>query len=77
VTIGSGAIVASQSVVVSDVSPYAVVGGNPARTIRLRFDEATIASLLAIAWWDWDAAKVGRNRHAIRGADLAALKAAE
>jgi virginiamycin A acetyltransferase len=76
VKIGSGSIVASSSVVVSDIPPFAVVGGNPARVIRMRFDEKTVAALLEIAWWDWDAEKIGRNRHAIRGADLAALRAA-
>lgn len=76
VSIGSGAIVASSSVVVGDVPPFAVVGGNPARVIRMRFDEKTVAALLEIAWWDWDADKIGRNRHAIRGADLEALRAA-
>ena len=42
----------------------------------MRFDEATVAALLEIAWWDWDAQKVGRNRHAIRGADIERLMAA-
>lgn len=76
VTIGDGAIVASRSVVVSDVPPYAVVGGNPAREIRRRFDEATIATLCEIAWWDWPADKISRNLAAIRGADIDLLRKA-
>jgi virginiamycin A acetyltransferase len=76
VTIGAGAIVAACSVVPREVPPYGLVAGNPARLIRTRFDEATVARLLAVAWWDWDAAKITRNLDAIRGADLAALEAA-
>jgi virginiamycin A acetyltransferase len=76
VTIGSGAIVASASVVTKDVPPYAIVGGNPAHVIRMRFDEATVAALLEIAWWDWNAEKIGRHRHAIRGVDLEKLRTA-
>jgi acetyltransferase-like isoleucine patch superfamily enzyme len=52
VKIGDGAIVASRAVVTKDVPPYAIVGGNPARVIRMRFDEATVAALLEIRWWD-------------------------
>lgn len=76
VQIGSGAIVATRSVVTADVPPYAIVGGNPARVIRTRFDEATVAALLEISWWDWDVQKIGRNRHAIRGGDIEKLMAA-
>ncbi|MCW5725752.1 MAG: CatB-related O-acetyltransferase [Maricaulaceae bacterium] len=75
-TIGHGAIIASESVVVDDVPPYAIAGGNPARVIRTRFDEATVASLLDIAWWDWDVEKISRNLKAVMGADLAALRSA-
>lgn len=53
VTIGHGAVVAAGSVVSADVPPYAVVAGNPARTVRLRYDEADVARLLRAAWWHW------------------------
>lgn len=39
VTIGQGAIVAAGAVVTKDVEPYAIVGGNPAKVIKYRFDE--------------------------------------
>ena len=51
VTIGAGAIVASGAVVTKDVAPYAIVGGTPAKLIRYRFDEETVARLLATQWW--------------------------
>ena len=76
VTIGAGAIVAAKAVVSRDVAPFAVVAGNPAREVRRRFDDATVEALLEIAWWDWPAGKITRNLNAIRGQDLAALKAA-
>lgn len=75
VTVGDGAIVGAFSVVTKDVPPYAIVAGNPARVVRMRFDESTVAALLRIGWWNWSAAKITRNLDAIRGADLAALEA--
>lgn len=54
VTIHNGAVVASNSVVTKDVPPYSIVGGNPARVIKYRFDEETIKKLLTIQWWNWD-----------------------
>lgn len=56
VTIGTGAVIGSSAVVTKDVEPYAIVVGVPARPVRKRFDDATIAALLRIAWWDWDRA---------------------
>jgi acetyltransferase-like isoleucine patch superfamily enzyme len=52
VNIGDGAVIATKSVVTKDVPPYAIVGGIPARVIKYRFDEKTIATLLQIKWWD-------------------------
>ncbi|NLH81817.1 MAG: CatB-related O-acetyltransferase [Phyllobacteriaceae bacterium] len=76
VEIGNGAIVAARAVVASDVPPYAVVGGNPARVIRMRHAPEVIARLEAIAWWDWPIEKITAGLDAIRGADLAALERA-
>ncbi|MFI1769391.1 CatB-related O-acetyltransferase [Streptomyces sp. NPDC020800] len=53
VRIGDGAIVAAGAVVTADIEPYTVVGGNPARPIRRRYEDADIERLLRAAWWDW------------------------
>jgi chloramphenicol O-acetyltransferase type B len=53
VTIGHGAVVANGAIVTKDVLPYEIVGGNPAKHIRWRFDEPTREALLKSAWWDW------------------------
>ncbi|MEM8641086.1 MAG: CatB-related O-acetyltransferase [Cyanobacteria bacterium P01_G01_bin.54] len=76
VQIGDGAIVAAQSVVTKSVKPYTIVGGNPAREIRKRFDPDTIQTLLELQWWHWDVEKITRNLKAICGADLDALRKA-
>jgi acetyltransferase-like isoleucine patch superfamily enzyme len=52
VKIGDGAVISTRSHVVKDVEPYSIVGGNPARHIKYRFDEDTCKKLLEIKWWD-------------------------
>jgi acetyltransferase-like isoleucine patch superfamily enzyme len=65
VTIGDGAVIGAGSVVASDVPPYAIVAGNPARVLRYRFDGETIKKLLEIRWWNWPDEKVKENIHLI------------
>ena len=59
--IGDGAVIASDSVVVKNVPPYAIVGGNPAQIIKYRFEPHVIDALLRIKWWDWDIDKIHDN----------------
>lgn len=60
--IGDGAVIASDSVVVKSVPPYTIVGGNPARFIKYRFDDPkVIEGLQRIRWWDWDIDKIHDN----------------
>jgi virginiamycin A acetyltransferase len=73
VTVGHGAIIGSKSVVASDVPPYSIVAGNPARIIRKRFDEETIEKLIALAWWEWDLEKITKNVAHLTGNDVSKL----
>lgn len=75
VQIGNGVIIAARSVVASDVPAYTVVGGNPARQIRLRFSPEVVAELEAIAWWDWPVEQITKHRDVIASADIEALRA--
>jgi acetyltransferase-like isoleucine patch superfamily enzyme len=52
VNIGTGAVVAAGAIVTKDVPPYAIVGGNPARVIKKRFNDQQIEKLLATRWWE-------------------------
>ena len=52
VHIGDGAIIGANSIVGSDVDPYTIVAGNPAKPLRKRFDDELIELLLRFKWWD-------------------------
>lgn len=58
VSVGDGAVIAAGSIVVKDVPPYAIVGGNPAKIIKYRFDDDTVAKLLKMKWWDYEPEKI-------------------
>lgn len=75
VRIGNGAIIAARSVVASDVPAYTIVAGNPARSVRQRFPQATIDTLEVIAWWDWPAETITRHLAVIVAGDVEALRA--
>lgn len=75
VTIGHGAIIGARSVVTRDVAPYTIVAGNPATPIRTRFDNATVETLLKMAWWDWPIDHITEAIPDISAGNLEALKA--
>lgn len=54
VKIGDGAVIGSRALVTKDVEPYSIVGGNPAKLIKKRFEDKHIEMLLEIKWWNWD-----------------------
>jgi len=74
VSIGDGAVVAAGSVVTKDVPPYMIVGGNPAREIRTRFNEEQIAELLEYKWWNLPLAEINQLPFDDIDACLQALK---
>jgi virginiamycin A acetyltransferase len=75
VKIGHGAIVAAGSVVVGDVPPYAIAGGNPARVLRLRYSDEDVARLLDAAWWDWPVELVSEHARSIMAGTVDQLEA--
>lgn len=74
VTVGDGAIIATQSVVTKDVEPYTIVGGNPAKEIRKRFSKENIELLLNLEWWNWPIEKITKHVQDLTGNDFTWLR---
>lgn len=72
--IGDSAIIAANSTITKDVLPYHIVGGNPAKIIRRRFDDSLVSYLLDLKWWDWDKEKIFSNLEILCSADLGKIK---
>lgn len=76
ITIGEGAVVAAGAVVVKDVPPYTLVGGNPAREKKKRFDAKVIERLLRLHIYDLPEEKLAKLHNLICGSDIDALEKA-
>ena len=70
VQIGDGAVIAAGSVVTKSVDDYEIVGGNPARHIRYRFNDQQISALKRIKWWDWPIEKVKANYQLLQSSNV-------
>ncbi|MGP0170703.1 type B chloramphenicol O-acetyltransferase [Pseudomonas sp. NCHU5208] len=73
IKVGHGAVIGSRALVVKDVEPYTIVGGNPAKPIKKRFGEPDIAMLLEMAWWDWPLDRLGHAMPLLCSSDIAGL----
>lgn len=73
--IGNGVIVGAGAIVSGTVPDYAIVAGNPAKVVRMRFDERTVARINAVRWWGWSIETILAHEAAIVGADIEALEA--
>ncbi|MEO0745005.1 MAG: CatB-related O-acetyltransferase [Pseudomonadota bacterium] len=71
--IGNGVMVGAGAVVRGTVPDYAIVTGNPAQVMRMRFDTQSIARLLELAWWHWPAEAVAAATPALLAGNIDAL----
>lgn len=74
IQIGDGAVIAARAVVTQNVPPYAIVGGNPAKLIKYRFDQEIIDELLKIQWWNWDLDMIIQFHTILMGNDIDKLR---
>ena len=74
VHIGDGAIIGLNSTVGSNIEPYTIAAGNPAKTIRKRFDDELTALMLRLKWWDMDIENINALIPVLTCSDLEKVK---
>lgn len=72
--LGDGVIVGAGAVVTGEVPDFAIVAGNPARVVWMRFSDRDIARIKAVAWWDWPIDRILAAEAEICGGDIDALE---
>ncbi len=70
VTVGDGAVIGSRALVTKDVPPYSIVGGNPAKVIKMRFTLEEIQMLKELSWWNWSLEKINEAMEFICNSDI-------
>jgi len=73
IRIGDGAVIGTRALVTRDVEPYAIIGGNPAKTIRKRFDDRRIEMLVEMQWWNWSSEQLKAVMPLMTSANVEAL----
>ena len=73
ITIGDGAVIGSRALVCTDIPPYAIAVGIPAKVIRYRFSPDVIEKLLKIKWWNWPIEKIKEHAKILVSEDVEAL----
>ena len=76
VRIGDGAVIGAHALITSNVEPYSIVVGNPARPVRKRFPDAVIRDLLDLRWWDWPVERIKAAVPYLMSNNVAGLMAA-
>jgi carbonic anhydrase/acetyltransferase-like protein (isoleucine patch superfamily) len=61
VTIDDGTVITARSVVTKDAPHYAIVGGNPIKVLKYRFDQKSIQKRLEIKWWGWEIGEIKKS----------------
>lgn len=74
VKIGDGVIIGANSVVAKDILPYSVCVGNPAKTIKRRFDDEMIELLLRLKWWNFNIEKINELIPILSSSNLEKVK---
>ncbi len=74
VHIGDGAIVGANSVVGSDISPYTIAVGNPAKPVKKRFDDELIEIMERLKWWDKSIEEINGLIPLLTSSDLKKVK---